>query len=76
MTIYATRTETESVYHLVTDEFHVLQQLRLQPPPCQSLVREEGGRWRWISREEAEQILSCWERQAGQLDPVQPRQAA
>jgi hypothetical protein len=76
MTIYVTRTDTDAFYHLVTDEFHVLQQLRIQPRPCQSLVKDGGGEWRWISRDEAERILAAWELQAGPAEAVEPRQAA
>ena len=76
MTIYVTRTDTDTFYHLVTDEFHVLQQLRLQPLPCQSLVKDDGGEWRWITRGEAEKILLAWEMQAGAAEPAERRQAA
>ncbi len=76
MTIYVTRTDTDAFYHLVTDEFHVLQQLRIQPRPCQSLIRDYGGDWRWISRDKAEQILAAWELQAGPVEPVEHRKAA
>lgn len=64
MTIYRTRSDTDTFYHLVTDEFHVLQQVRIQPRPCQCLVREDEGPWRWISQEEAQRVLARWKRQA------------
>ncbi len=76
MTIYTTRTDTDAYYHLVTDEFHVLQQLRIQPLPCQSLVRDGEGPWRWITRGEAEQILTAWELQAGPAEPLEARRQA
>lgn len=76
MTIYRTRTDTDTFYHLVTDEFHVLQQLRVQPRPCQCLLREsEEGRWRWISQEEAGLILAAWQRQTGGGEEQTPKAA-
>ena len=77
MTIYRTAAGTDTFFHLVTDDFHVLQQVRLQPRPCQCLVREEGGSWRWVSQDEAGAILAAWERQVGRAvaGPAQ-RQAA
>lgn len=62
MTIYTTNTETDQFFHLVTDEFVILQQLRIQPVPCKCMVRDEDGPWRWISRLQAERILSAWQR--------------
>lgn len=72
MTIYRTRTDTDTYFHLVTEDFHVLQQLRIQPPPCRCLIRgdSEDGEWRWISHEEAHQVLVDWERE------VERREAA
>ena len=62
MTIYSTSTDADRFHHLVTDEFVILQQLRIQPAPCKCLVRDENGPWRWITRIEAEQILAAWQR--------------
>ncbi len=79
MTIYQTSTETDAFYHLVTDEFHVLQQLRIQPRPCQCLLRTEGGPWRWVSQAQAARILADWERQSTRNVPppgVESTQAA
>ena len=76
MTIYCTSTDTDHFYHLVTDEFHILQQIRLQPRPCQCLVRDETGPWRWVAQEEAERLLALWERQAGPADLESPKRVA
>ena len=64
MTIYTTRTETDSFFTLVTDDFLVLQQLRIQPAPCKCMIRDEDGPWRWIGRLQAQTILSAWVRAA------------
>lgn len=62
MTVYTTQADLDTYYSLVTDDFLVLQQLRIQPAPCKCLIRDEDGPWRWIPRKNAEQILAAWQR--------------
>ncbi len=60
MTIYTTHSTTDTYYTLVTDDFVILQQLRMQPKPCKCMIRDEDGPWRWIGRLQAEAILTAW----------------
>lgn len=63
MQIYTTRTDTDTLHTLVTDGFHVLQQVRLPPAPCRCMIRDgEEGAWRWASRRDARRVLAAWQR--------------